>query len=154
MEGDSAHRNALNPFELNRRVEERLRAILHRALHSSRPTDSLHCALDAGKNTPDPVSFTFESEGPYAGRTHENKRGTMVGFGMGGKALWQEGTVGGERFRKWTQLEASRLSARMLNAKSGSEKYSMLLSIIVPTYSRYEELVHCTIEIGYIVCWF
>jgi hypothetical protein len=51
-----AHRAALNPFELNLRLEEGLRAILHRALHSSRPTDSLHCALDAGKNTPDPVS--------------------------------------------------------------------------------------------------
>jgi hypothetical protein len=51
-----AQRNALSPFELNRRLEEGLHAILHRALHSSRPTDYLHCALDAGTNTPDPVS--------------------------------------------------------------------------------------------------
>jgi hypothetical protein len=51
-----ARRASLNPFELNRRIEEGLRAILHRALHSSRPTDSLHCALDAGKTSPSPVS--------------------------------------------------------------------------------------------------
>jgi len=51
-----AQRASLNPFELNRRIEEGLRAILHRALHSSRPTDSLHCALDAGKTSPSPVS--------------------------------------------------------------------------------------------------
>ena len=72
-------RAALNPFELHRRLEEGLRAFLHRALHSSRPTDSLHCALDAGKNSHlpvscllsqrlhrsglSPVSFTFESTG-------------------------------------------------------------------------------------------
>lgn len=49
-------RTMLNPFELHRRLEEGLRAILHRALHSSRPTDSLHYALDAGKSTPTPVS--------------------------------------------------------------------------------------------------
>ena len=57
-----AERAALNPFELHRRLEEGLRAILHRALHSSRPApaapvrDSLHCAPDAGKTTPAPVS--------------------------------------------------------------------------------------------------
>jgi hypothetical protein len=51
-----ATRDALNPFELPRRLEEDLRAILHRALHSSRPTDSLHCAPDAGKKSPIPVS--------------------------------------------------------------------------------------------------
>jgi hypothetical protein len=49
-------RAALNPFELHRRLEEGLRAILHRALHSSRPTDSLHCAPGAGKTTTTPVS--------------------------------------------------------------------------------------------------
>ena len=49
-------RASLNPFELHRRVEEGLRAILHRALHSSRPTDSLHYALDAAKTTSNPVS--------------------------------------------------------------------------------------------------
>ena len=38
----------LNPFELHRRLEEGLRLILHRPLHSSRPSDSLHCAADAG----------------------------------------------------------------------------------------------------------
>ncbi len=38
----------LNPFELHRRLEEGLRSILHRPLHSSRPSDSLHCAADAG----------------------------------------------------------------------------------------------------------
>lgn len=37
-----AHRKALNPFELNRRLEAALRPLLLRALHSSRPTDSLH----------------------------------------------------------------------------------------------------------------
>lgn len=41
----------LNPFELHRRLEDGLRAILHRPLHSSRPTDSLHCAADAGRST-------------------------------------------------------------------------------------------------------
>jgi hypothetical protein len=46
----------LNPFELHRRLEEGLRAILQRPLHSSRPTDSLHCAATAGKSTPAPVS--------------------------------------------------------------------------------------------------
>ena len=47
---------ALNPFELHRRLEEGLRAILHRALHSSRPTDSLHSAPDAGKEVASSVS--------------------------------------------------------------------------------------------------
>ena len=49
-------RASLNPFELHRRLEEGLRAILHRALHSSRPADSLHCAPDAATNTSTPVS--------------------------------------------------------------------------------------------------
>jgi hypothetical protein len=47
---------ALNPFELHRQLEEGLRAILHRALHSSRPTDSLHSAPDAGKEMVSSVS--------------------------------------------------------------------------------------------------
>jgi len=47
---------ALNPFQLHRRLEEGLRAILHRALHSSRPTDSLHFAPDAGKTALSSVS--------------------------------------------------------------------------------------------------
>ena len=47
---------ALNPFQLHRRLEEGLRAILHRALHSSRPTDSLHSAPDAGKTALNSVS--------------------------------------------------------------------------------------------------
>lgn len=51
-----ATRDSLNPFELHRRLEEGLRAILHRALHSSRPTDSLHCAPDAGTTSATPVS--------------------------------------------------------------------------------------------------
>lgn len=38
-----ATRKALNPFELNRRLEAALRPLLLRALHSSRPTGSLHC---------------------------------------------------------------------------------------------------------------
>jgi hypothetical protein len=49
-------RAALNPFELHRKLEEGPRAILHRALHSSRPTDSLHSAPDAGKTTSTSVS--------------------------------------------------------------------------------------------------
>jgi hypothetical protein len=40
----------LNPFQLQRRLEDGLRAILHGALHFSRPTDSLHSAPHAGKN--------------------------------------------------------------------------------------------------------
>ncbi len=51
-----AERAGLNPLELHRRPEEGLRTILHRPLHSSRPPDSLHCAADAGKSTPLPVS--------------------------------------------------------------------------------------------------
>ena len=51
-----ATRDSLNPFELHRRLEEGLRTILHRALHSSRPTDSLHCAPDAGTTSATPVS--------------------------------------------------------------------------------------------------
>lgn len=51
-----AKRATLNPFHLHRQVENALRAILHRALHSSRPTDSLHCAPDAGKTTYPSVS--------------------------------------------------------------------------------------------------
>lgn len=49
-------RASLNPFYLHRKLEERLREILHRALHSSRPTDSLHFTPDAGKTEPTPVS--------------------------------------------------------------------------------------------------
>ena len=49
-------RAELNPFDLHRRLEHGLRSILHRALHSSRPSDSLHCALDAGTPPPIPVS--------------------------------------------------------------------------------------------------
>jgi hypothetical protein len=49
-------RAELNPFDLHRRLEEGLRAFQHRALHSSRPTDSFYCPLDAGKHTPTPVS--------------------------------------------------------------------------------------------------
>lgn len=37
-----AQRKARNPFELNRRLEAALRPLLLQALHSSRPTDSLH----------------------------------------------------------------------------------------------------------------
>jgi len=37
-----AARKALNPFELNRRLEAALRPLLLPALHSSRPTGSLH----------------------------------------------------------------------------------------------------------------
>lgn len=40
-------RAALNPFELHERLEAGLRRVLHRALHSSRPTGSLRCAPDA-----------------------------------------------------------------------------------------------------------
>lgn len=42
-------RASLNPFELHRELEEKLRPILHWALRSSRPTDSLHCAPNEGK---------------------------------------------------------------------------------------------------------
>jgi len=42
-------RAGLNPFELHRKLEEGLRAILHRALHSSRPKDSLHFEPDADR---------------------------------------------------------------------------------------------------------
>ena len=51
-----ARRAALNPFELHRELEERLRPILHWALRSSRPTDSLHCAPNEGKLTETTVS--------------------------------------------------------------------------------------------------
>lgn len=59
----AATKASLNPFELHRKLEERLRAILHRALHSSRPAptspgqkDSLHSAPDAGKKNTHTVS--------------------------------------------------------------------------------------------------
>ena len=42
-------RASLNPFELHRELEEKLRPILHWALRSSRPADSLHCAPNEGK---------------------------------------------------------------------------------------------------------
>ncbi len=51
-----ARRAALNPFELHQELEERLRPILHWALRSSRPTDSLHCAPNEGKLTETTVS--------------------------------------------------------------------------------------------------
>ena len=41
--GLRAARKALNPFELHQRLEAALRPLLLRALHSSRPTGSLHC---------------------------------------------------------------------------------------------------------------
>lgn len=39
-------RNALNPFTLHQKLEEDLRRVLYRALHSSRPTDSLRSSSD------------------------------------------------------------------------------------------------------------
>ena len=51
-----ARKAELNPFELHRQLEKNLKAILYRALHSSRPTDSLHCAPDKGKNIVNLVS--------------------------------------------------------------------------------------------------
>jgi len=49
-------RAALNPFELHQKLEQALRAVLHRALRSSRPTGSLHYAPDAAKSTTTTVS--------------------------------------------------------------------------------------------------
>lgn len=46
-----ARRKALNPFDLNRRLEATLRPLLLRALHSSRPTGSLHCEPAAASIT-------------------------------------------------------------------------------------------------------
>ncbi len=45
-------RELLNPFELSWCIEQGLRAIPHRALHSGHPADSLHRALDAGGPSP------------------------------------------------------------------------------------------------------
>ena len=42
-------RKALDPFELHRRLEQGLRAVLHQALRSSRPPGSLHFAPDAAQ---------------------------------------------------------------------------------------------------------
>lgn len=58
-----AQRAALNSFTPHREIEDRLRSILHRALHCSRPTDTLHSAPDAGNTSPAPVSSTFEATG-------------------------------------------------------------------------------------------
>jgi len=49
-------RAQLNPFELHRRLEQRLGPILLRPLHSSRPSDSLHCAAEAGTSSGASVS--------------------------------------------------------------------------------------------------
>jgi hypothetical protein len=48
-------RAALNPFELQRRLNEALRPILHRALRSSRPSGSLHSTPDAAKAELQPI---------------------------------------------------------------------------------------------------
>ena len=54
-----ATRKTLNPFELNRRLETALRPLLLRALHSSRPTGSLHYAPAAATLTPEPRCHDF-----------------------------------------------------------------------------------------------
>lgn len=51
-----AQRDALDPFELHEELEERLKHVLHRALHSSRPSGSLRCAPDEAKLKPTTVS--------------------------------------------------------------------------------------------------
>ncbi len=51
-----AQRAALNPFVLHRRLEAGLRAILHRALHASCPTNALPSPREADKITPTSVS--------------------------------------------------------------------------------------------------
>lgn len=51
-----AQRATLNPFALHRQLEESLRAVLHRALRSSRPPGSLHSAPDAAQSTITTVS--------------------------------------------------------------------------------------------------
>jgi hypothetical protein len=47
-----ATRKALNPFDLNRRLEVALRPLLLRALHSSRPPGSLHSEPEEATFTP------------------------------------------------------------------------------------------------------
>lgn len=47
-----AARKALNPFDLHRRLEDALRPLLLRALHSSRPTGSLHSEPAAATLSP------------------------------------------------------------------------------------------------------
>lgn len=42
-------RALLDPFDLHEQLEQGLRRVLHRALHSSRPTGSLRCAPDPAK---------------------------------------------------------------------------------------------------------
>lgn len=57
-------RASLDPFALHDELEERLRRVLHRARHSSRPPGSLRSAPDAAtmpENHPTTVSFTFEA---------------------------------------------------------------------------------------------
>ena len=49
-------RKALNPFELNRKLEEALRRVLLRPLRSSRPTGSLHSGAEEAKTTHNTVS--------------------------------------------------------------------------------------------------
>lgn len=44
-------RKELDPFELHKKLEEGLRRVLHRALHSSRPTGSLHSVPDEAIST-------------------------------------------------------------------------------------------------------
>ncbi len=51
-----AQRAALNPFELHQRLEQALRAVLHLALRSSRPTGSLHSAPNTAESTKTSVS--------------------------------------------------------------------------------------------------
>ena len=51
-----AQRARLNPFELQRQLEERLRRVLHRARCYSRPTGSLHTEPDAAKTPTTSVS--------------------------------------------------------------------------------------------------
>lgn len=49
-------RKLLDPFELHKKLELALRQILHRALHSSRPTGALHSAPDGVSSTSTSVS--------------------------------------------------------------------------------------------------
>jgi hypothetical protein len=49
---NARRRAALNPFDLQRRLDTALRPILQRALRSSRPTGSLHCAPVAATKSP------------------------------------------------------------------------------------------------------
>lgn len=51
-----SQRDKLDPFRLHAELERRLAAVLHRALHSSRPTGSLRCAPDGANLRPTTVS--------------------------------------------------------------------------------------------------